>query len=202
MTNKRIFKDGVERTAEFHEVVKWKEIIELIADKLLGETLESKVMVTTRRQDQKEGTGAPQQSARRRIFPLSCNLARPSPVFPPLQTEICEAVCGEKLGRLIGQSPNLTWRGPGRNMPKKRKRRGTGGKEKKMNHFSQELGVRTSGWQSTRKGCLGDGTRINSPVKKQVSGWGWKLKVQAVCHRSTFSYATTFRDRKRNYTTN
>ena len=80
-TNKRIFKDGVKRTVEYHEVVKWKEIIELIADKLLGETLESKVMVATRRKDQKEGTDVPHQSARRRIFPLSCDLARPSPVF-------------------------------------------------------------------------------------------------------------------------
>lgn len=51
VTNERIFKDGVERSAEFHKALKWKEIIELIADKLLDETLESKVMVATRRKD-------------------------------------------------------------------------------------------------------------------------------------------------------
>lgn len=47
---------------------------------------------------------------------------------------------------LLGEGQALSL---GRNMPKKKK----GKRKKNMNHFSQELGVRTSGRQCASSGC-------------------------------------------------
>lgn len=74
-----------------------------------------------------------------------------SPFCPPLQTEICEAVCadGRKARTLNwtkpqpylddeGTQPRLQY--AKKKKGKKKEKKGWGGRKKNMNHFSQELG--------------------------------------------------------------
>lgn len=135
----------------------------------------------SRRKDGGGTPSAPQQSAERRVFSLSRDMAAEplSPFCPPLQTEICEAVCAD--GR---KARTLNWTKPptllGRRgypasvaicQKKKRKKEGeeeVGWEEKNMNHFSQELeDVRVREDDSTT--VWGGGERINSTVKERIS---------------------------------
>lgn len=113
------------------------------------------------------------------LFPATWR-RNPSPPFVRLSRQKYAKPCAptvEKLGRLIGQSPQPYLDDEGTQprlqyaKKKKRKKEGeeeVGWEEKNMNHFSQELeDVRVREDDSTT--VWGGGERINSTVKERIS---------------------------------
>ena len=93
----------------------------------------------------------------------------------------------EKLGRLIGQSPNLTWWGPGgRNMPKKKEKKRRGERKKKYESLlAGTAGVRTSGWQCASPERVEK--ELTARSKSEFLDEGGSLEFEHVCRRSTSS---------------
>lgn len=128
----------------------------------------------------------------------------PLPFCPPLQTEICEAVCAD--GR---KARTLNWTKPpqpllgrrgypasvaicqkkkkGKKEKGRRRRGGVGGK-KNMNHFSQELGVgcaSTSGWQYDGSGVVEKELTARSKSEFLDEGGNSSTSVATVCCSSS-----------------
>ncbi|KAG7209454.1 hypothetical protein KM043_015545 [Ampulex compressa] len=78
----------------------------------------------------------------------------------------------EKLGRLIGQSPGLTCRGPGTQPASQY------AKKKKYESLLAEVRGAYE-WMTERERCLpGRGKRINGVVKEQSPGRGWNVSLR------------------------